>query len=214
MKFIDSAIIEKSLDYSTYRKLVNDLLDKKTTTGGDTSESMLHYTQMNVKRMDRWDKKTKLNEETISALNALERKYLWLVITEGWCGDAAQIVPVMNKMAELSDHIELRLILRDQNLEVMDAFLTNGGRSIPKLIVLDPETNEVLCSWGPRPAELQEQYMSGRAEALKIEDETERKEALGQLAIDLHTFYAKDKGQRIQKELSVFVCNDLEVEKA
>ena len=209
MKFIDRSVVENSMSYAAYRKLVNDLMAEGKTTGGPQTEAMLNYTRMSVQRMDRWDKRVKLADDTLEKLKALNRKYLWLVISEGWCGDASQIVPVMNKMAEQSDHIDLRLILRDENLEVMDAFLTNGGRSIPKLIVLDAETLEVLCSWGPRPAELQEMVVNGRAAALANDNEEERKEMLAKIQLDLHGFYAKDKSKRIQEELSAFVCEEM-----
>jgi len=210
MKFIDRNVVENSMNYAAYRKIINDLLEEGKTTGGPQTEAMLNYTRMSVQRMDRWDKRVKLSEETLEKLAALNRKYLWLVISEGWCGDASQIVPVMNKMAEQSEYIDLRFIFRDENLEIMDAFLTNGGRSIPKLIVLDAKTLEVLCSWGPRPAELQEMVVKGRAAALAKDNEEEQKEMLAKIQLDLHGFYAKDKSKRIQEELSAFVCEEVE----
>ena len=126
---------------------------------------------------------------------------IWLVLTEGWCGDAAQILPVLDKMEKISEHIEMKLILRDENLDVMDAYLTNGGRSIPKLLVLDAHTNEVLGSWGPRPSELQEIVMAEREEIKKIEDKQARKQANQELAIRAQKWYAKDKTLSIQREV-------------
>ena len=67
-----------------------------------------------------------------------------MVISEGWCGDAAQILPVINKMALVSNKIEFRIVLRDENPALMDAFLTNGGKAIPKVIMIDNESGEVI----------------------------------------------------------------------
>ncbi len=79
----------------------------------------------------------------------------WYVLTEAWCGDAAQNLPVIAKVAGLNPHITLTLLLRDEHPEIMNAYLTHGGKSIPKLIALDDDGNE-LFTWGPRPQVLQE----------------------------------------------------------
>ncbi|RYF16107.1 MAG: thioredoxin family protein, partial [Flavobacteriales bacterium] len=133
---------KEALAYTSYRELVDELLAREETTGPDNSEEMLHYSKMNVQRMNRVDKTAVLSEELLSTLNSLKGSYRLLVITEGWCGDAAQIVPVINKMvAAVPDKLELKLTLRDKNLPLIDAHLTNGGRAIPVLLVLDEEGN-------------------------------------------------------------------------
>ena len=77
----------------------------------------------------------------------------WFVLTEGWCKDAAQIVPVLHALAKLNSNIELKVLLRDDNLDLMDQYLTNGKRrSIPRLIAVDPDVMEELSSWGPSAA--------------------------------------------------------------
>jgi hypothetical protein len=121
---------------------------------------------------------------------------IWLVLTEGWCGDAAQTVPIMAKMAGESLNIELKLIFRDENLDIMDEFLTDGGRSIPKLIVLNKETLEVLENWGPRPVEAQELFW--KAKNSPDFDYPEVQKAL-------QLWYAKDKTLSTQKELTALV---------
>lgn len=117
---------------------------------------------------------------------------IWMVLSEGWCGDSAQILPFVNKMAEVNDHIDMKVIFRDEHPEVMDEFLTNGtSRSIPKIVFLHADTLDVLGSWGPRPKMVHEQYMTERADP-----EIGGKKA----ANNLHVWYARDKGKVIQQE--------------
>ncbi|MEM6645104.1 MAG: thioredoxin family protein [Bacteroidota bacterium] len=88
------------------------------------------------------------------ALGNFDRPVHWLVLTEDWCGDSAFSLPMIVALAEQSEHVTLRILLRDDNLDLMDRYLTNGTRSIPKLIAFDPESGRELFQWGPRPAEL------------------------------------------------------------
>lgn len=163
------------------------------TTGEDHSEGMLHYTKMNVQRMNRVGKTTILNDLLVETIFNLKGKYKFLVITEGWCGDAAQIVPVIDKIVLLApDKFELKLVLRDQNLPLIDAHLTNGGRAIPVLLILDERGNLVLPKWGPRPKVLQGLLTDWKKETTDMEI----------IAEQLHSWYAKDKTQAIQRELT------------
>jgi hypothetical protein len=180
----------QGMDYQIYRALVDQLLLEGKATGDVTYD--LHYTKMNVQRMNRVDKTISLNEELTSTIDHLKGNYKFLVITEGWCGDAAQIIPIFNKIAAASlGKIELKFVLRDKNLPLIDAHLTNGGRAIPVLLVLN-QSGEVLASWAPRPQVLQ---------ALLKEW---KKEITDQLIVaeKLHGWYAKDKTQTTQAELT------------
>lgn len=184
---------KEALDYPSYRKLVDELLAKGETTGPDNSEAMLHYTKMNVQRMNRVDKTTVLGEELLATLAKIEGKYRFLVITEGWCGDAAQIVPVIHKIVSAApEKFELKLTLRDKNLPLIDAHLTNGGRAIPVLLILDEAGNLALPKWGPRPAVLQSLMADWKKEGVEMPE----------LAEKLHGWYAKDKTLATQKELN------------
>ncbi len=181
---------ERGMDYQTYRTLVNQLLLEGKATGEVTYD--LHYTKMNVQRMSRVDKTISLNDKLVSVINNLKRKYKFLVITEGWCGDAAQIVPVFNKITVASHgKIELKFVLRDQNLPLIDAHLTNGGRAIPVLLVLDENAEKVLNSWGPRPKVLQNLLKEWKKETTEMQI----------LAEKLHGWYAKDRTQSTQTEI-------------
>nr|WP_199158897.1 thioredoxin family protein [Pedobacter sp. ASV2] len=184
---------EEGMDYSTYRQLVDQLLAEGHTTGPDSSEAMLHYSKMNVQRMNRVDKTATLNEDLQHVISSLKGKYKLLVITEGWCGDAAQIIPIFNKVALAApDKFELKFVLRDKNLPLIDAHLTNGGRAIPVVLVLDENGEEVLVKWGPRPQILQ---------ALLADWKKESSDMMV-IAEKLHGWYAKDKTQTTQAELN------------
>jgi len=182
---------EQGIDYLTYRALIDQLLLEGKATGDVTYD--LHYTKMNVQRMSRVDKTVSLTDELTSTIDHLKENYKFLVITEGWCGDAAQIVPVFNKIASASlGKIDLKFVLRDKNLPLIDAHLTNGGRAIPVLIILNESADQVLGTWGPRPQILQELLKEWRKEITEMPI----------LAEKLHGWYAKDKTQTTQAGLN------------
>ena len=192
-----STFDNEAMDYVTYRELIVNLLANGKTTGAEHSEAMLHYTKMNVQRMNRVEKTTVLNPDLLAAIENIKGTYNFLVISEGWCGDAAQIVPVIHKIASAAPNkFTLKLVLRDQNLPLIDAHLTNGGRAIPVLLVLDENKNLVAPKWGPRPAVLQNLMANWKKETSDMMV----------IAEQLHAWYAKDKTQAIQQELAALLC--------
>ena len=187
-------IIEKSLktaiSYSGYRSLVHNLLTEGKSTGPEQSDDLTNYSKLNDRRMKRLDKTIKISEETIQEFQKVKQPQTWLVLTEGWCGDAAQNLPILNKIASDTANIDLKIVLRDENLDLMDLFLTNGGRSIPKLIALDKDNN-VLDFWGPRPT----------IATKMVADYKEKNGALDpQFKQDLQVWYNKDKGKSVQAD--------------
>ncbi|MBD3581950.1 thioredoxin family protein [Flavobacterium selenitireducens] len=192
MKMAVAVGLSKSHTYLKYRNITTKLLSEGKVSGNTQSEALLDYTRLNESRMNRLDKKLVVPEALIKRLLAIKNRYIWLVISEGWCGDAAQLIPVFNKLATLSPNIELKLAFRDENEPLMQAFLTNGARSIPKLIVLEADTNEVRAIWGPRPKAASDFIASYKSQYGSI-DETARTE--------LHLWYTNDKGISTQIEL-------------
>tara|TARA_R100001143_G_C3361305_1_gene136522 strand:- start:37222 stop:37839 length:618 start_codon:yes stop_codon:yes gene_type:complete len=189
---INRSVIENAYTYEEYRELINNLLLKGKTTGENHSEAMIHYTNMNSHRMRRIDKRIELIEPLKNRLDELKRAMTWVVLTEAWCGDAAQNLPVIQKIADSSSKIQTRYILRDENLEIMDQFLTNGrSRSIPKLICLDSQTLELLGHWGPRPAGADRLYSELTQQGLPYQEVAEK----------IHKWYADDKTATMQSEL-------------
>ncbi|AUS05623.1 thioredoxin family protein [Pseudotamlana carrageenivorans] len=153
MKSIIKESLERSMSYEAYRALVKQLVDEHSNTGVSKSEELADFTKLNERRMKRWDKTIKLTEQAKRCMKDFQQNVTWLVITESWCGDAAHVLPVLYKMASLNDNIDFKVVIRDENLKLMDLFLTNGSASIPKLIVIDNHTGEVLKTYGPRPSE-------------------------------------------------------------
>lgn len=190
------SVVDEGMRYGEYRQMIDDLLEKGKTTGDNHSDEMIEYTRLNVHRMSRLDKRVDLSDSLKEKLAAVDEDWIWMVLTEAWCGDAAQNVPVIAKMADQSENISLKLILRDQHLEIMDEHLTNGGRSIPKLICLDADSLEEVGEWGPRPAILQEKAMEW-----KDDPELTKK----QWAEKLHKWYADNKTKEIQSEFEELI---------
>ena len=187
-------IIEQSLTsaytYQDYRDLVQNLLAEGKSTGPNQSEDLTNYSMLNDRRMKRLDKTITISEETKLEIQKITAPQTWLVLTEGWCGDAAQNLPVLHKMAELNDNINLKLILRDDHLALMDLFLTNVGRSIPKLIALNSKNN-VINTWGPRPTVATKMVADYKAKNGNLD---------AQFKQDLQVWYNKDKGKSTQDD--------------
>lgn len=144
--------LNSAIQYSTYSEQMLDFFEEEKTSGHEQTEALIGYTAINYQRMKRLDKTIKPDATSVNALLQIKKSITWLVITEAWCGDAAQVLPVLNKIAEATPQISLKLVYRDDHPELMQMFLTAGSRSIPKLIALD-EQNNVLYTWGPRPTE-------------------------------------------------------------
>lgn len=193
---ITPEVVEEAMDYQEYRRMIDVLLKQDKTTGTNHTPEMVEYTKMNVQRMNRLDKQVELHDELVEKLEDVDEEWIWLVLTEGWCGDAAQNIPVIVKMAEQNDNIKVRFILRDQHLEIMDEHLTDGGRSIPKLICLEADTLEEIGSWGPRPATIQKKAMEWKEDPSISREEWAEK---------LHKWYADNKAQEIQEEFSELI---------
>jgi hypothetical protein len=212
MKHIAPAVTKGAYSYEAYRTLISQLLEQNKTTGDNHSEAMLHYTHLNETRMNRLDKKTVLLPETLEAIKAIDHPLIWLTITEAWCGDAAQVVPVFQLMADQNPAITHKLILRDEHLDIIDAYLTNGGRSIPKILILDGNTNAVLAHWGPRPKHVQEMVMRSKAEAQQATNDEERKtKVFEDVKVAVQKWYNKDKTASIQREFLTTLKAAMEV---
>ncbi|HMJ08930.1 MAG TPA: thioredoxin family protein [Pyrinomonadaceae bacterium] len=195
MNTVMKQYIDKAMTFAEYVKLIDDLLAEGKTTGPVQSEAMFGYGKINRQRMLRLEKTAELNADVLTRFQNVGQKMIWLVITEGWCGDAAQNIPVIEKMAAESNNIETLYLLRDENPELIDKFLTGGGRAIPKLIVLDAETLDVLGSWGARPEAAQQLYkelkLRGVEKLLIMEN--------------LQRWYNADRNQAIQSEFVKYI---------
>lgn len=190
------ASLSDATDYDTYRELVRGHVAKKTSTGPEQTEALSHYTMLNDRRMKRWGKTLKFTEQEERTIKNFRGHQLWIVLTESWCADASQSMPVMYAIAAKNPNIVFKVLLRDENLELMDAFLTHESRSIPKLIVLDRESNKLMGSWGPRPSIVTQIANNYKRQHGSLTPEFKE---------DLQIWYNKDKGQNIKRDLLQFL---------
>ncbi len=190
LSIIQSAL-QNSHSYTEYRIIVSKLISEGKSTGKEQSADLLHYSELNEVRMKRLEKTLKLDIEVEKTLQNLKSKQTWLVIAEGWCGDAAQILPIIKLMSEASKNIDLKLVFRDENEELIHLFLTNGAKSIPKLLILDENSN-IINHWGPRPEAAKNLILDYKA-SHGIVDETAK--------IALQKWYLEDKGISTMKEI-------------
>lgn len=184
--------LDNSMSYPEYRNLVLTKVENNSNTGHEVTQDLADYTVLNNKRMKRWDKTIKVDEAIADLFKHKKFNQTWIVITESWCGDAAHVVPAINKLAELNEGINFRVVLRDQNEALMDQFLTNGARSIAKLIILDNTTEEVIATYGPRPT---------AASALVNDYKAKHGAITPELKENLQQWYNADKGQTVIAEV-------------
>jgi Thioredoxin len=191
MAKIENHFLEKSLSYDDYIALTKELVANDKTTGDEQTEELLEYTKLNLQRMNRLDKTAVLSNPLSSIIQNWKLPLTILIITEAWCGDVAQQLPWFQKISILNPLIKIKTILRDDNPELMNRYLTNGkSKSIPVVLFLN-EHNEELYKWGPRTKVLAD-LLNGWT-AANIEKSEKYK--------NIHTWYAQNKGVDLQDEL-------------
>ncbi|WP_438426466.1 thioredoxin family protein [Aquimarina macrocephali] len=195
--------IAKGISYTAYVELINRLVEEESTTGIEQVKQRVDFTKLNASRMRRLDKTLAIPEQAKQVFRDMKEKQTWLVLIESWCADGAQTIPVLNKIAKEVPAIDLKVLLRDDNPEFMDLFLTNGTRSIPKLVIVDNNGN-VLNRWGPRSQVATNMVLAYKKENGKIDDTFKK---------SLQVWYNKNKGEAIINDLVNIVEDSLTLEK-
>ena len=183
--------LNTSFDYEEYKAFAEKELN--SFDASKTDQIFVERNEarkINLVRMSRIEKQFQPNEESIELLKNIDQNLLWIVISESWCGDSAQSLPVISRLAFLNPLINLKIIPRDKNLDYMDIYLTDGKRSIPKLIVYNDDLIEI-ASWGPRPKTAQH----------LMEDMLKNNLPKSERLKKLHLWYAKNKGAEIESEI-------------
>lgn len=194
---MNSISTKLTYNYDAYQKLVETLVEAKTTTGDNPSQDLIDLTKVNYQRMIRAYQKTEFSEKNRSAFSNIKEEQEWILISEPWCGDSAQIVPVIARIAELAGkHVKLTIVLRDDGSGLIERYLTDGTRSIPKLIARNMDGDD-LFTWGPRT-----QSASAIAKEWKKVKDTVPKSTFLK---NLHQWYAKDKGQEVHQEIAALL---------
>ena len=185
--------IQKHYTFIEYKEIANNLAIAGKNSGEETPER-IDATKINAQRLNRIYKTFAPNAETKRIIGELIQNWEWIVITESWCGDGAQLIPIIAKIAELNNLIQLKFVFRDENEIIMNLHLTNGSKSIPKLICLNGHTKEYIGEWGPRPLQIQE-----KAGEFKISNPNASHE---DFIRNLHLLYAQDKGLSFEIEFA------------
>jgi hypothetical protein len=194
-RFFQDQRPHRGFDYDEYVERMRELtLEPITGSLDEITRGHLAGAPINLQRTTRILKTYTVPEEARSIVRAVKQPQLWMVITEPWCGDSAQCLPYVACLAECNTLIRLKLLFRDMNPDIMDEYLTDGTRGIPKLVAFDRDGNE-LFQWGPRPREAQDLFLRARAEGLTKPEALER----------LHLWYGRNRGSAVVTELLALI---------
>jgi len=199
MPELNTSRIHSVLTYNEFvQEFTRQISVSDINTLNDYDKSFYDYRKLNFQRSSRLEKTFAPTDKTKQVFSEINQQQKWIVITESWCGDSAQNLPIIAKLAQLSDMINLKIILRDSNLEFMDLYLTNGGRAIPKLIVFDENDNEIF-KWGPLPVEAQNLFTRLKNDGMAKTD----------INKELHLWYGRNLGKEVEKEIAELVSSIL-----
>ena len=198
---ITPELLAGGFSYSQFVEFTEQLVLENRTSGANQSEDYLSYTRMCLQRMVRWNKTSKVSEELKQLLLQVNQSQVWLIITEAWCGDGAQSIPHLAKLADLNPLIMLKIVLRDEYPDLMDAYLTNGARSIPKLVAMTADLQVELFTWGPKP-----KYLLDRHAAFKQNSEGR---TYPEFLEEIHLWYAKNKHKDLESEIYPLISSTL-----
>ena len=184
--------IQKGINYQDYRTLVGNLILENKTTGTKQTPELVEFTKLNEQRSNRNEKQFILNQDLAHLFDNEVFNEYWVVFVEAWCGDCAQNLPAIQAIAETAPGVELKIVIKSDNSDEMQKYLTNGAEAIPKLVRIQKDSLEDLGTWGARPVNAQI-----IAEHWKKNKETIAKEDFEK---ELHLWYAKNRSKDIQKE--------------
>ena len=178
------------MQFTAYQELFRILMNAPDPAPPYDKPAYMNYVRLNWSRQQRWLKSGYLHPELNEIVAGTVIKQHWIIITEPWCGDAAHIIPFLQRLAAPNPMISIDYQLRDTEPSLIGHYLTRGARSIPKLIVRDAVEKDLVV-WGPRPAGCQLVY----DELLRVHADDEEKK------IALQHWYNADKGVSLQQEL-------------
>jgi hypothetical protein len=199
MKYLPQDFENKRVSYETFKESANIYLEQQLKLDTSGRDPYFNYIQQNQQRINRWDRKFVILPEVQAQLQQIQRPLRLVAIVEAWCGDVSQILPGINHLVNQSDKLSLDVVYRDENLPLMDAFLTNGGRAIPIILITDAESQEILGSWGPRPTTPQAMMMEMKQKLAG--QPSDYSSDLQKVTIEnIHVWYARDKGREVQTQ--------------
>ncbi|WP_207436025.1 thioredoxin family protein [Sabulibacter ruber] len=181
------------MNYQEYSAYFKDIMERAAAEQQPPYDNpdYLAYTKLNWSRMNRWFKTGELSKEFLEVVARIDRPQDWIVITEPWCGDAAHNLPFLEMAARENPLISISYELRDMAPFRIEQYLTNGTRSIPKVVIRDREGND-LGTWGPRPANCQRVYAELQREKAPFE----------KVKVEIQNWYNANRGEDLQRELA------------
>lgn len=182
------------MNFEHYYQLHQNIVNSTPIEPPYNNPDYFNYTKLNLSRTGRWLKTGIITEENQTVIKSIKEPQNWILITEPWCGDASHIVPFVHLLASLNPRINLDIELRDAEPHRINQYLTNGGKSIPMLIIKDENNNDVAV-WGPRPKDAQDLFLKLKSEQADFETQK----------IQLQNWYNDNKGINIQNEITALL---------
>ena len=203
--FFEEKRPHNGLTYAEFRQKMTDYVENTNPEElNEKEKSTYNYAKLNLHRSKRIERVYHVSDELKSIISKIKEPQIWMVLTEEWCGDSAQNLPYIVKIAEENSLIDLKILPRDKNLDIMDQYLTNGvSRSIPKLVAFDEHGHE-LFQWGPRPKAAQDLVNELKKSGLEKSDFMEK----------LHLWYAGNRGKSLEQEFTTLLCSIAQCSKA
>ena len=200
---MNKSILDKIKSIGLSYQQYYDLTKKEIETSdpirlSEDEKKQLEDKKLNLHRMTRIEKHYSVSEELKDLILQIDKPQTWMIISETWCGDSAQNIPFIAKMAAMNPRIEIKMVMRDSNPDVMDLYLTNGTRSIPILVAFD-ESGKELFRWGPRPDEVKKLFEDLKTAGIEKAARLEK----------LHLWYGRNRGRSLEIEMLDAIRNTL-----
>ena len=142
------------LTYEAFQAAWAEHIEQSFSGLDSAARRYVYYARYNHERSDRVKQAYEVSATLREGVERINAPQLWMVLTEDWCSDSAYALPLIVAAAAFNGLIDLRILRRDDNLDIMDQYLTGTARSIPKLVAFS-EQGEECFQWGPRPREAQ-----------------------------------------------------------
>lgn len=178
---------DKAVSYETYKR---DTEERISDPANEQEAEMKEYYELGLQRMYRMEKVYKPSEENLEILKSKNFYGKILIISEAWCGDASQAIPVLD--AFFKEKNEMKIFYRDRDTKLINQFLTDGNQAIPKVLLLN-EDFSVKNIWGPRP-----KFGHDLLKKFKENEETYPRE---EFYNDLQVYYSKNRGKDTLEEI-------------
>ena len=186
--------LPEGIPYDVFLDEMRQKVEAGAESLDEAERNLFEYVRLNYQRSQRVHRTYTVSDDLRALIANIAEPQRWLVLTEDWCGDSAQTIPYVAEMAALNPNVELRILQRDDHLDIMDQYLTDGKRSIPIVVAFDHQGYE-LFRWGPRPADA----------AALFQAEREAGVPKAEIYKKLHLWYGRNRGQAVEAEFKALL---------